>query len=149
MVNNGTLSSAHSISTQLPPKCDSCILGKQMKMPVPKRHEDGGHATRRLEKVWVDLSGPTDVESCNGNRYIMNIVDDYSSFVWSILLKRKDQAYHELIAWQLAQENKTNTKLGKYRTDNSELKNDELDQWLKMRGNDHELSAPHTSAHIG
>ncbi|KIK07890.1 hypothetical protein K443DRAFT_31131, partial [Laccaria amethystina LaAM-08-1] len=40
-----------------PPKCEFCVLGKQTKTPVPKSREEGpGHrATRRLEKVWVDL----------------------------------------------------------------------------------------------
>ncbi|TFK58591.1 hypothetical protein BDN72DRAFT_729714, partial [Pluteus cervinus] len=39
------------------PKCDSCVVGKQTRTPVPKKREEGdGHrATRRLEKVWVDL----------------------------------------------------------------------------------------------
>ena len=43
-----------------PPKCESCLLGKQTKTPVPKiRAEGPGHkATRILEKVWVDLAGP-------------------------------------------------------------------------------------------
>ena len=42
------------------PKCKFCVLGKQIKTPVPKLHKEGvGHrATRKLEKVWVDLSGP-------------------------------------------------------------------------------------------
>ncbi|KDR74043.1 hypothetical protein GALMADRAFT_48084, partial [Galerina marginata CBS 339.88] len=41
----------------LPSKCESCVLGKQTKTPVPKKREEGpGHrATRILEKVWVDL----------------------------------------------------------------------------------------------
>jgi hypothetical protein len=47
------------------------------------------------------------------------------------------------MAWQLARENETNTKLGKYRTDNGELKNEGLHEWLKSRGSDHEFSAPH------
>lgn len=41
-----------------PPKCDHCILDKQTRMLAPKRRkEDEGHrATRRLEKVWIDLA---------------------------------------------------------------------------------------------
>jgi hypothetical protein len=51
--------------------------------------------------------------------------------------------------WQLAHEAETNTKLKKYRTDNGELKTEKLNEWLRSRGTDHELTAPHTSAHIG
>lgn len=42
MIKNGAISSVHPISTQLPLKCDSCILGKQMKEPIPKQCWDGG-----------------------------------------------------------------------------------------------------------
>ena len=147
-IKSGAINGVHPISTQLPPKCDSCALGKQTKEPIPKQCWDGGQAKRRLEIVWVDLSGPADVESHTGNKYIMNIVDDYLSFVWSIPLKTKDQAYQELVAWQLACENKTGLKLWKYHTDNGELKNNELNKWLQSRGSDHEYSMPYTSAHI-
>ena len=81
--------------------------------------------------VWVDLSGPADVELHTGNKYIMNTVDDYLSFIWSIPLKTKDQAHWELVSWQLACENETGLKLWKYCTDNGELKNNELDKWLQ------------------
>ena len=60
-----------------------CVLGKQTKTPVPKLHKErlGHRATRKLEKVWVDLSGPH-IRSRTGNEYIMDIVDDYTSCVW-------------------------------------------------------------------
>lgn len=131
IIKNGAIGSAHPISTQLPPKCDSCAHGKQTREPIPKQRWDGGRAKSRLEIVWVDLSGPADVESRTGNKYIMKIVDDYSSFVWSIPLRTKDQAYRELVAWQLARENETGLKFWKYRTDNGELKSNELDKWLQ------------------
>ncbi|KAF9067036.1 hypothetical protein BDP27DRAFT_1148414, partial [Rhodocollybia butyracea] len=78
-----------------PPKCQSCVLGKQTKTPVPKKREEGHRATRRLEKVWVDLSGPEARNSAchrsrTGNNYIMNIVDDYTSYPWTIPLVNKD-----------------------------------------------------------
>jgi len=75
----------------MPPDCDSCILGKQTKSPVPKKCEEGpGHrAMWKLEKVWVDLIGPISV-SASGNRYVMDLLDDYTSKAWSILLKSKD-----------------------------------------------------------
>lgn len=149
MVRNGTINGAPSLSTRTPPKCDSCILGKQTKNPVPKRRNESNKATRRLEKVWVDLSGPMDKQSINGNCYIMNIVDDFSSYLWSIPLKSKDQAYPELQAWELARENETGSKVGTYRTDNGELKTNEMATWLRTRGINHEFSAPYTSAHIG
>lgn len=88
-------------------------------MPVPKKCKGEGHrATRRLEKVWVDLSGQHAVESCTGNLYIMDIVDDYTSFLWSIPLKCKDDAFSELKAWELALEKETGLQVGSYIMDN-------------------------------
>ncbi|KAJ3493647.1 hypothetical protein NLJ89_g10967 [Agrocybe chaxingu] len=119
--------------------------------PVPKKREEGkGHrATRRLEKVWVDLSGPMAVTSRCGHNYAMNIVDDYSSFVWTVLLSNKAEAFPKLQVWERAREAETGLKVGTYRTDNGELKSTEMEAWLQTRGVDQEFTAPHTSAHIG
>jgi len=104
MAKKGMVSGMPSSFPNKPPKCDSCILGKQTRTPVPKVREEGqGHkATRRLEKVWVDLTGPMAVESRTGNNYMMNIVDDYTSHPWSIPLKNKGEAFHYLKAWEVA-----------------------------------------------
>ncbi|KAJ3540638.1 hypothetical protein NMY22_g4216 [Coprinellus aureogranulatus] len=131
-----------------PPKCEFCVLGKQVRSSVPKQREEGSRATRKLEKVWVDLSGPHSVSRL-GNRYVMNIVDDFSAFPWSIPLKSKDQAASELKKWQLARENELGTKVAIYRTDNGELKSHEMDAWFASKGTVQETTAPHTSAHIG
>ena len=134
-----------------PPKCDSCILGKQTKTPIPKTREIGkGHrATRRLEKVWVDLTGPMAVQSRTGNNYIMNIVDDFTNHPWSIPLKNKAEAYPYLKAWETARENETGLKVGTYNVDNGELKSEEVKLWLESRGTQLRFTAPYTSAHNG
>jgi transposase InsO family protein len=133
-----------------PPKCKFCVLGKQMKTPVPKHREEGpGHrATRKLEKVWVDLSGPH-VKSRTGNEYIMNIVDDFTSCVWPIPLKRKSDAFNYLTTWERARELETGLKVGTYITDNGELKSGTMRDWLESRGSNQLFTAPYTSAYIG
>ena len=133
-----------------PPKCEFCVLGKQTKTPVPKKRKEGlGHrATRTLEKVWVDLSGQH-LRSRTGNEYIMDIVDDFTSQLWSIPLKNKDDSFPELQAWERACESETNQKVGMYITDQGELKSDKMREWLKSHGTDQCFTAPYTSAHIG
>jgi hypothetical protein len=86
MTKKGTLTGVPTSSVLRPPKC---ILGKQTRTPVPKKCKEGeGHrATRKLEKVWVDLLGLHAVRSCTGNEYVMDIVDDCTSFPWSIPLR--------------------------------------------------------------
>jgi hypothetical protein len=132
------------------PKGEFCVLGKQTKTPVPKLRKEGvGHrATRKLEKVWVDLSGPH-IRSRTGNKYVMDIVDDYTSRVWPIPLKGKGDAFTELMAWERARELETGLKVGTYITDNGELKSDKMRNWLASRGTNQLFTAPYTSAHNG
>ena len=112
MARKGMIAGMPSSPHDKPPKCDSCILGKQTRTPIPKVHETGeGHrAMRHLEKVWVDLTGPMSVQSRTGNNYIMNIVDDFTNHPWSIPLKNKNEAYQYLKAWEAARENETGLK---------------------------------------
>ena len=128
MVKGGLIKGMTSQAKNAPPKCESCIVGKQTKTMIPKIRGggDGNWSTRKLGKVWVDLNGPHAVESCTGNRYIMNIVDDYTSYPWSIPLKTKNEAFQRLMVWEHEQENETGLKVGIYCTDNRELKTNEM-----------------------
>ena len=114
-----------------PDQLPKCILGKQTKMPVPKVCEIGRRATGKLEKVWVDLTGPMAVQSRTGNNYVMNIVDNFSNHLWSIPLKNKGEAYSYLKAWETAREVETGLKVGTYNVDNGELKSEEVKEWLE------------------
>ena len=150
MVRNGLIKGA-SASSHKPAKCDSCILGKQTQTSVPKRREEGtGHkATRKLEKVWVDLAGPHPVASRSGYLYTMDLIDDFTDAIWVIPLKSKDQAWDELKAWQLRVENESGVKVGLYNTDSGELKSTKMEEWLKGRGTQQCLTSAYTSAHNG
>ena len=79
----------------------------------------------------------------------MNIIDDFSSFVWSILLKDKSSAFKALCDWQRLRENETGEKVGRYRTDHSELCSTQMERWLAECGIHHDLTAPATSAQNG
>ena len=45
--------------------------------------------SRPLELLHLDLIGPTRTESLSGKRYIMVVVDDFTSYAWAILLRSK------------------------------------------------------------
>jgi hypothetical protein len=131
-----------------PTSCEHCILGKQVKKAVPKIRE-GTKSSRVLGVVYVDLTGPMDVKSAGGNLYCMDIIDDCSSFHWSIPLPSKDTAFLQLKAWQLSVEAETGQKVGIYRVDNGELKSKSMKEWLETCGIQQQFTAPYTSAHIG
>ena len=102
MSKKGMVSGMSFHPSTMPPKCQSCVSGKQTQTPVPKAWQEGWRATKRLEIVWVDLSGPHNVTSHRGNKYVLNLVDDAMSFLWSIPILLKDVAYPELRMWELA-----------------------------------------------
>lgn len=150
MAKLGTIAGMPSSFPILPPKCESCILGKQTKTPVPKMREEGHRATRRLGIVWVDLTGPAPVQSREGYKYIMNLVDDYTNKPWTIPLKLKSDALGELKVWERAREVETGLKIGTYRTGHDgELSGHQMENWLRSTGTDQQFGAPYTSAHIG
>ena len=55
--------------------CEQCLLAKQARVPVPKIRE-GGRAKRLLEKVFLDIMGPEDVQTPHGKLYTLNFIDD-------------------------------------------------------------------------
>ena len=132
----------------LPPRCEHCILGKQARTSVPKMWE-GSKATRRLERVFIDLCGPMSVPSKNGYLYAMNIIDDYSSYVWTIPLKNKGDAAEALQVWHRLVENQIGERLKVFVTDNGELLSHIILNWCATFGIEHLLTAPYTSAHNG
>nr|GEX92545.1 hypothetical protein [Tanacetum cinerariifolium] len=70
--------------------CSACAMGKSTK----KSHKPISEETNQ-EKPYLlhmDLCGPIRVESVNGKKYILVIVDDYSRFTWVKCLRSKDEA---------------------------------------------------------
>lgn len=80
-----------------PPVCDACILGKQTKSTVPKIHT-GVRATRGLSIIHVNLMEHPSTVSTTGNKYVMDIIDDFLSYAWSIPLPAKPNAFPMLQA---------------------------------------------------
>ena len=130
------------------PKCDSCVLGKQTRSPVPKTRE-GVKATKPLEHVYVDLCEPMPVTSRLGFSYSINVIDDYLSYIWSLPLKTKSDASSILCGWHRAVENQSGHKLKVLMTDNSELVSKSMSDWCTQHGIEHQLTAPYTSAQNG
>nr|GEY15420.1 hypothetical protein [Tanacetum cinerariifolium] len=70
--------------------CSACAMGKSKK----KSHKPISKDTyqEKLYLLHMDLYGPMHVESVNGKKYILVIVDDYSRFTWVKFLRSKDEA---------------------------------------------------------
>ncbi|GJX33891.1 retrovirus-related pol polyprotein from transposon TNT 1-94 [Tanacetum coccineum] len=69
--------------------CSACQLGKSRKAThKPKMINT---ITEVLHTLHMDLCGPLRVQSINGKKYILVIVDDYSRFTWVKFLRSKDE----------------------------------------------------------
>ncbi|GKE41365.1 retrovirus-related pol polyprotein from transposon TNT 1-94, partial [Tanacetum coccineum] len=67
----------------------TCQLGKSKKAThKPKMINT---ITEVLHTLHIDLCGPLRVQSINGKKYILVIVDDYSRFTWVKFLRSKDE----------------------------------------------------------
>ena len=89
---------------------------------------------------------PLDHASTLGNHYILNIIDDFLSYCWSIPLSAKSEAFPALQAWELARKAETGLHVGILHSDNGELKHLNLKAWLLSCGTQHQFTTPHTSA---
>nr|GFD03434.1 ribonuclease H-like domain-containing protein [Tanacetum cinerariifolium] len=66
--------------------CSACAMGKSTKKTYKPKSEDTKQ--EKLYVLHIDLCGPMLVESINGKKYILVIVDDYSRFTWSDVSKQ-------------------------------------------------------------
>ncbi|GJW32340.1 retrovirus-related pol polyprotein from transposon TNT 1-94 [Tanacetum coccineum] len=72
-----------------------CELGKQKEVFSTKTTPRG--SKRLLQLLHMDLCGPMRVESINGKKYVLVIVDDYSRYTWTHFLRSKDETPGVLI----------------------------------------------------
>nr|GEW98078.1 hypothetical protein [Tanacetum cinerariifolium] len=69
--------------------CSSCKLGKAKQKSFQTKTTSS--SKRRLQLLHMDLCGPMRVESINGRKYVLVIVDDYSRYTWTHFLRSKDE----------------------------------------------------------
>nr|GEV90797.1 ribonuclease H-like domain-containing protein [Tanacetum cinerariifolium] len=70
--------------------CSACAMGKSKKKSHKPKSEDTNQ--EKLYLLHINLYGPMRVESVNGKKYILVMVDDYSRFTWVKFLRSKDEA---------------------------------------------------------
>ncbi|GJR34702.1 retrovirus-related pol polyprotein from transposon TNT 1-94 [Tanacetum coccineum] len=74
--------------------CSSCELGKAKRSTFKKKTVPSLKGWLHL--LHMDLCGPIRVESFNGKKYILVIVDDYSRYTWNHFLRSKDETLEVL-----------------------------------------------------
>nr|GFC74573.1 retrovirus-related Pol polyprotein from transposon TNT 1-94 [Tanacetum cinerariifolium] len=75
--------------------CSACQLGKSKKHTHKLKAENTNLEV--LNTLHMDLCGPMRVQTINGKKYILVIVDDYSRFTWVKFLRSKDETSEVVI----------------------------------------------------
>ena len=68
--------------------CPACAVGKQHRDPFPA---SSSHASRPLELVHTNLSGPACVPGTGGVTYCLTITDDFTRWRWLKLVTNKHE----------------------------------------------------------
>nr|GEY66734.1 Gag-Pol polyprotein [Tanacetum cinerariifolium] len=117
----------------------SCAMGKSKKKSHKPKSEDTNQ--EKLYLLHMDLCGLMRVESVNGKKYILIIVDDYSQFTWVKCLRSKDEAPYFLIKFLKMIQVQLKVSVRRIRTDNgTEFVNQTLREYYEQVGISHETS---------
>ena len=71
-------------------ECKGCSMAKGLHRGI--KQSTRTRAGKKLERVFVDLSGPMVVKSHRGKRYTIIVRDDISRYMWVYVLRRKSDA---------------------------------------------------------
>nr|GEU64347.1 hypothetical protein [Tanacetum cinerariifolium] len=75
--------------------CSSCELGKAKRKSFQTKNTS--RSKRWLQLLHMDLCGPMRVESINGRKYVLVIIDYYSRYTWTYFLRSKDETPEVLV----------------------------------------------------
>nr|GEU57293.1 hypothetical protein [Tanacetum cinerariifolium] len=119
--------------------CSACAMGKSKKKSHKPKSKDTNH--EKLYLLHMDLYGPMRVESVNGKKYILIIIDDYSRFTWVKCLRSKDEAPNFIIKFLKMIQVRLKVPVRRIRTDNgTEFVNQTLREYYMHVGISHETS---------
>nr|GEZ06298.1 retrovirus-related Pol polyprotein from transposon TNT 1-94 [Tanacetum cinerariifolium] len=117
--------------------CSACAMGKNTKKSHKPQSEDTNQ--EKLYLLHMDLYGPMRVESVNGKKYILVIVDDYSRFTWVKCLRLKDTTPDFIIKFLKMIQVRLKMPVQRIRIDNgTEFVNQTLREYYEQVGISHE-----------
>uniref|UniRef100_A0A2N9J182 Integrase catalytic domain-containing protein n=1 Tax=Fagus sylvatica TaxID=28930 RepID=A0A2N9J182_FAGSY len=142
------LSSCISVSNKhVQHHCKHCLIGKMHRLPFTHSQFQ---STQPLELVHSDVWGPAPVNSCNGYKYYLLFVDDFSRFSWLFLLKSKSEVLNTFKHFKATVENQLSKSIKFLRTDcGGEYTSNAFTDFCSTQGITHQFSCPHTPQQNG
>ncbi|GJS94153.1 putative reverse transcriptase domain-containing protein [Tanacetum coccineum] len=122
----------------------ACALGKSKKHSHKPKVEDS--IQEKLCLLHMDLCGPMRIQSINGRKYMLVIVDDCSLFTWVKFLRSKDEVPEFMIKFLKMIQVRLNATVHNIRTDNgTEFVNQTLKAYYEEVRISHQTSVGRTS----
>ncbi|GJR55817.1 retrovirus-related pol polyprotein from transposon TNT 1-94 [Tanacetum coccineum] len=124
-------------------RCSACSLRKSKKHTDKPKSKDS--IQEKLYMLHIDLCGLMRIESINGKKYILVIVNDYSQFTWVKFLRSKDETPEFVIKFLKMIQVRLNTSIRNIRTDNgTKFVNQTLKSYYEDVRISHQTSIAHT-----
>nr|GEX00095.1 hypothetical protein [Tanacetum cinerariifolium] len=128
--------------------CSSCELRKAKRKSFQTKTTPS--SKRRLQLLYMDLCGPMRVESINGRKYVLVIVDDYSRYTWTYFLRSKDETPEVLIDFLRLVQRGLHAQVRIVRTDKGTgFLNKTLHAYFASEGIHHQMSIARTPEQNG
>lgn len=96
--------------------CESCVYGKQTRLPFPKRTE--ARSNGKLELIHSDVAGPITPTAHDGSRYFVTFTDDFSRATMIFCIKHKSEVFDCFKRYVALVETLQDGKIKKLRMDN-------------------------------
>ncbi|GJR79050.1 retrovirus-related pol polyprotein from transposon TNT 1-94 [Tanacetum coccineum] len=128
--------------------CFSCELGKAKRKSFYTKTTL--NSKRRLQLLHMDLCGPMWVESINGKKYVLVIINDYSRYTWTHFLRSKDETHAVLIDFLTLVQRGLHAQVRTVQTDKgTEFLNKTLHAYFAKEGIRYETSTAQTPEQNG
>lgn len=123
--------------------CNECLKNKSTRLPFkPVLHRQSKQIG---ELIHSDVAGPMKQETKEGSRYFQTIIDDFSHFTQTYLLKNKSEAAQNLIDYVNELERERDLRVKRIRCDNGgEYSSNDLKKFCKKKGINIEYSLPYS-----
>ena len=123
--------------------CSACMLGKQVRRSFPQATSH--RAEGILDLIHGDLCGPITPQKPSYKRYIFVLIDDYSRYMWSILLREKGEAFEKFKSFKTVVEKETGATIKVFRTyRGGEFISNEFQAYCEVTGIVRHLTAPYS-----
>nr|GEZ72719.1 hypothetical protein [Tanacetum cinerariifolium] len=128
--------------------CSACQLGKSKKHTHKPKAKNTNLEV--LNTLHMDLCGLIRVQTINGKKYILFIMDDYSRFTWVKFLRSKDETPKLVIKFITQIQVGLNKTVRYVRTDNgTEFVNHTMTEYYERIGIFHQKTVPRTPQQNG